>query len=130
MSAPFVTMAVGPFEAQTEKKVDLPPQSLNTFRQLQSTSALTLTATQRYSQELPQPELKQKPTPPPQSKWDQLHAQLREKPVDADGWLKLVDFAEDADDMEKIKETYQGMLETYPNTVRISWVFVVDVHPV
>ena len=105
MSAPFVTMAVGPFEAQTEKKVDLPPQSLNTFRQLQSTSALTLTATQRYSQELPQPELKQKPTPPPQSKWDQLHAQLREKPVDADGWLKLVDFAEDADDMEKIKET-------------------------
>lgn len=121
-------MAVDPFKAQTERKVDLPPD--NTLRQLQSTSPLTLTATQRYSQELPQPELKQKPTPPPQSKWDQLHAQLREKPVDADGWLKLVDFAEDADDMEKIKETYQGMLETYPNTVRISWVFVVDVHPV
>ncbi|KAH9936856.1 Suf-domain-containing protein [Epithele typhae] len=59
------------------------------------------------------------PTPPPQSEWDQLRAQLREKPVDADGWLKLVDLAEESGDIEKIKETYEGMLETYPNTPSI-----------
>ena len=69
-------------------------------------------------------------TPPPQSEWDQLRAQLREKPVDVDSWLKLVDLAEDSGDMEKIKETYEGMLETYPNTVRILCVPFVDVHPV
>ena len=117
MSEPLLPMAVDPFKAQAERKVDLPPD--NTLRQLQSTSALTLTATQRYSQEPPRPELKQKHTPPPQSEWDQLRAQLREKPVDADSWLKLVALAEDSDDIEKIKETYEGMLETYPNTVRI-----------
>ena len=124
-------MAVDPSEAKTEEqKVDLPEDLLNTLRQLQSTPALTPTATQPNSQETPQPEVKQEPTPPPQSEWDQLRAQLREKPVDADSWLKLVDLAEDSGDMEKIKETYEGMLETYPNTVRILCVPFVDVHPV
>ncbi|CCM04957.1 uncharacterized protein FIBRA_07154 [Fibroporia radiculosa] len=53
---------------------------------------------------------------PPLSEWDQLRAQLREKPFDADSWLKLVDIAEDSADIEKIKETYEGLLEAYPNT--------------
>ena len=60
----------------------------------------------------------QESTPPPLSEWDQLRAQLREKPVDADGWLRLVELAEESGDIEKIKATYEGMLETYPNTVR------------
>ncbi|OCH93262.1 Suf-domain-containing protein [Obba rivulosa] len=53
---------------------------------------------------------------PPQSEWDQLRAHLREKPFDADSWLKLVDLAEDSGDIEKIKETYEALLEAYPNT--------------
>lgn len=61
--------------------------------------------------------VKQQPTPTPQSEWDQLRAQLREKPYDADAWLRLVDLAEDSQDIEKIKATYDALLEAYPNTV-------------
>lgn len=110
-----------------------PPESqlsegiLNALRQLQESSlppavasTPTPTSTQPNSQDPPRPTSipAPEPTPPPQSEWDQLRAQLREKPVDADGWQKLVDLAEDAGDIEKIKDTYEGMLETYPNTVR------------
>lgn len=54
----------------------------------------------------------------PQSEWDTLRAQLRESPQNPDGWLKLVELAEDSGDLEKIKETYEALLQTYPNTVR------------
>ena len=54
----------------------------------------------------------------PQSEWDILRAQLRESPLNPDGWLKLVELAEDSGDLEKIKETYEALLQTYPNTVR------------
>ena len=54
----------------------------------------------------------------PQSEWDALRAQLRESPLNPDGWLKLVELAEDSGDLEKIKETYEALLQTYPNTVR------------
>ncbi|KZT13241.1 Suf-domain-containing protein [Laetiporus sulphureus 93-53] len=60
--------------------------------------------------------VKQEPTPPPTSEYDQLRAQLRQKPFEADTWLRLVDIAEDSGDIEKIKETYEGLLEAYPNT--------------
>ena len=112
---------------------DQPPESqlsegiLNALRQLQESSlppavasTPTPTSTQPNSQDPPRPTSvpAPEPTPPPQSEWDQMRAQLREKPVDADGWQKLVDLAEDSGDIEKIKDTYEGMLETYPNTVR------------
>lgn len=54
----------------------------------------------------------------PQSEWDTLRAQLRESPLNPDSWLKLVELAEDSGDLEKIKETYEALLQTYPNTVR------------
>lgn len=53
----------------------------------------------------------------PQSEWDILRAQLRESPLNPDSWLKLVELAEDSGDLEKIKETYEALLQTYPNTV-------------
>ena len=53
-----------------------------------------------------------------QSEWDTVRAQLRESPLNPDGWLKLVELAEDSGDLEKIKETYEALLQTYPNTVR------------
>ena len=111
-----------------EEKSQLSEGILNALRQLQesssvpvaSTSTPTPTATQPNSQEpLRPPSVSMaEPTHPPQSEWDQLRAQLREKPVDADGWLRLVELAEESGDIEKIKATYEGMLETYPNTVR------------
>ena len=57
-------------------------------------------------------------TDTPQSEWDTVRAQLRESPLNPDGWLKLVELAEDSGDLEKIKETYEALLQTYPNTVR------------
>ncbi|KZT01729.1 Suf-domain-containing protein [Laetiporus sulphureus 93-53] len=60
--------------------------------------------------------VKQEPTPPPPSEYDQLRTQLRQKPFEADTWLRLVDIAEDSGNIEMIKETYEGLLEAYPNT--------------
>ena len=56
-------------------------------------------------------------TDAPHSEWDTIRAQLRESPLNPDGWLKLVELAEDSGDLEKIKETYEALLQTYPNTV-------------
>ncbi|KAI0333418.1 Suf-domain-containing protein [Cubamyces sp. BRFM 1775] len=99
-------------------KTELSPELMTALRQLQAapqfSSTPTPTPTQPNSQE--PVAVKHEPTPPPQSEWDRLRAQLREKPVDAEGWLKLADMAEDSGDIEKIKDTYEGMLETYPNT--------------
>ena len=57
-------------------------------------------------------------TDTPQSEWDTVRAQLRESPLNPDDWLKLIELAEDSGDLEKIKETYEALLQTYPNTVR------------
>ena len=56
-------------------------------------------------------------TDAPQSEWDAVRSQLREFPLNPEGWLKLVELAEDSGDLEKIKETYEALLQTYPNTV-------------
>jgi cleavage stimulation factor subunit 3 len=53
---------------------------------------------------------------PPQSEWDMLRAQLSDKPHDPEGWRRLVDIAESTGDLEKIKTTYEALLEAYPNT--------------
>ena|ERR1700753_1756327 len=66
----------------------------------------------------PVPATKTEQNDAPKSEWDILRAQLRESPLNPDGWLKLVELAEDSGDLEKIKETYEALLQTYPNTVR------------
>ena len=63
------------------------------------------------------PSTKIEQTDAPQSEWDAVRAQLRESPLNPEGWLKLVELAEDSGDLEKIKETYEALLQTYPNTV-------------
>ena len=55
----------------------------------------------------------------PQPEWDTLRAQVRENPRDVDAWLKLVDVAEETKDFERINQTYEALLETFPNTVSI-----------
>ncbi|KAI0740261.1 hypothetical protein C8Q76DRAFT_707266, partial [Earliella scabrosa] len=94
---------------------------LNTLRKLQestppsATTPAFPTPTQSTAQETQEIVTTQESTPPPLSEWDQLRAQLREKPVDADRWLNLVELAEASRDLGKIKKTYEGMLEVYPN---------------
>lgn len=51
------------------------------------------------------------------SEWDLLRAQLREKPHNPEGWNRLVVLAEESGDIEKVKESYEALLEMYPNTV-------------
>ena len=51
------------------------------------------------------------------SEWDRLRTLTREKPSDVDSWLKLVDVAEEGGNFEQINQTYEAVLEAYPNTV-------------
>lgn len=52
--------------------------------------------------------------------WKSLEAQVRPKPNDADAWLKFVDVAVASGDYDRVNETYEVLLEAYPNTVRIA----------
>ena len=51
------------------------------------------------------------------SEEDILRDHVRENPRDADTWLKLVDIVEESKDYDKINETYEALLEAFPNTV-------------
>lgn len=108
------------FQAGEDDKTQPADEILNALRQLNPN---TFSHTQNGSQSVHSP-IKQDPTPPPLSEWEQLREQLRTKPYDADGWLKLVDLAEDSGDIERVKQTYEGLLEAYPNTVRIHFVYL------
>ncbi|KAG0697093.1 hypothetical protein DFH29DRAFT_165718 [Suillus ampliporus] len=50
------------------------------------------------------------------SEWQVLREKLREQPHDPEGWNKLVDLAEARGEIEQIKQTYEALLEVYPNT--------------
>ncbi|KIK92794.1 hypothetical protein PAXRUDRAFT_829635 [Paxillus rubicundulus Ve08.2h10] len=63
-----------------------------------------------------QQEISQDSQQEPPSEWHALRDKLREHIQDPEGWNKLVDIAENAGDLEQIKQTYEALLETYPNT--------------
>lgn len=48
-----------------------------------------------------------------------MQTQVRENPRDVDAWLKLVDVAEESKDFEKINQTYEALLEAFPNSVSV-----------
>ncbi|GJE94378.1 HAT and Suf domain-containing protein [Phanerochaete sordida] len=50
------------------------------------------------------------------SEYEVLQAQVRENPRDVDAWLKLVDVAEESKDFERINQTYEALLEAFPNS--------------
>lgn len=92
---------------------------LAALRQL-SNSQQTIPNTQPSQQDLSQSTsqfAQQAESAPPASEWDVLRARVREKPTDVDAWLRLVDTAEDGGNFERINETYEALLEAYPNTV-------------
>ncbi|EKM58947.1 uncharacterized protein PHACADRAFT_249079 [Phanerochaete carnosa HHB-10118-sp] len=45
-----------------------------------------------------------------------LQTQVKENPRDVDAWLKLVDVAEESKDFERINQTYEALLEAFPNS--------------
>lgn len=64
----------------------------------------------------------------PRSEWDSLREHLKKEVQDVDSWLKLVDLAEQSGNYDRTKETYEALLEQFPNTV--SKLFLFDCDPV
>lgn len=88
---------------------------------LNALNALNPKAILEATQNGHEPALAQDDTPQdtsmdPPSEWHVLREKLREHPHDPEGWNHLVDIAENSDDLEQVKQTYEALLETYPNT--------------
>lgn len=71
-----------------------------------------------------QEQVTSQPQQDPPSEWEVLREQVRSKPGDSDSWLKLVDVAVESGDYERVNETYEALLEAYPNTVRVPLVLL------
>jgi cleavage stimulation factor subunit 3 len=85
---------------------------------LNALNALQQTAAAQNGHEQPQSQQDSQSQEAP-SEWHVLREKLREHPHDPDAWNKLVDLAEARGDIEQIKQTYEALLEVYPNTVCI-----------
>ncbi|KAI6040984.1 hypothetical protein EDC04DRAFT_2989123 [Pisolithus marmoratus] len=88
---------------------------------LNALNALNPKAIMEATQNGHEPALAQDDTPQdtpmdPPSEWHVLRDKLREHPHDPEGWNHLVDIAENSGDLEQVKQTYEALLETYPNT--------------
>lgn len=88
------------------------PEILNALDQLNSD---TVPNSQENIKE--QPKEEEMPQEPALSEWQTLRNRLRDSPHDSEGWYKLVELAESSGEIDEIKETYEALLETYPNTV-------------
>lgn len=64
-----------------------------------------------------QPKEEDVPQLPQLSEWETLRNRLRDSPHDPEGWTRLVELAENSGEIKEIKETYESLLKTYPNTV-------------
>lgn len=53
------------------------------------------------------------------SEYELVKQHLKETPQDNDRWRRLIEIAEESEDTERIKETYDLLLEQFPNNVRI-----------
>ncbi len=55
----------------------------------------------------------------PPSEYELVKQHLKDTPHDNDQWRRLIEIAEESEDVERIKETYDLLLEQFPNNVRI-----------
>lgn len=55
----------------------------------------------------------------PKTPFELLRESLKTNPHQPEAWQRLVDMAEASGETAKIKEAYEGVLENYPNTVRV-----------
>lgn len=62
----------------------------------------------------------------PPSEYELVKQHLKENPQDNDQWRRLIDIAEESEDVERIKETYDLLLEQFPNNVRVFIRMVMD----
>ena len=84
-------------------------------------------------QEQAQPEVSHQETPsvpikpesPPVSEYESLQAHLAQNRYDSSTWNKLVDLAEQSGDLAKVKQAYESLLQAYPNTVRLFFLYIV-----
>ncbi|KAF8075815.1 hypothetical protein FPV67DRAFT_1469355 [Lyophyllum atratum] len=53
------------------------------------------------------------PTP---TEYDQLAAEVRERPHNPEAWRRLIDIAENSGEIEKIRASFDALLQQYPNT--------------
>ncbi|KAI0059336.1 Suf-domain-containing protein [Artomyces pyxidatus] len=92
-----------------------PQELLQVLQQLNAHKSATPPGAQNGSPVKEEPARIDVPSEPP-SEWHALRSQLRDKPHDPEGWNKLVKLAEDSGDLDRIKETYEALLEMYPNS--------------
>lgn len=110
----------GSSSAQDEERTHPTEDILNTLRQLNSSQQGQGSSQQTDLQSQNSQRSEQDSSfasSPIQSEWDLLRAQVRENPRDADTWLKLVDRAEEGKDFDRENETYEALLEAFPNSV-------------
>lgn len=62
----------------------------------------------------------------PPSEYELVKQHLKDNPQDNDQWRRLIDIAEESEDVERIKETYDLLLEQFPNNVRVFIRMVMD----
>jgi len=58
------------------------------------------------------------PKPEPLSEYDILRNAVKDDIYSSSKWNRLVTYAEDSKDISKVRETYDWLLQVYPNTVR------------
>lgn len=116
-----------PTSAKTEDSVDYSPLNgdgdathpaediLNVLNQLNSDTAPN--SQESIDNEQPKQEQEVQQPKPFISEWQLLRDRLHESPHDPEGWNRLVELAENSGNINEIKETYETLLETYPNTV-------------
>ncbi|KAG6887539.1 hypothetical protein C0995_014547 [Termitomyces sp. Mi166 len=54
--------------------------------------------------------------PPPPTEYEALSAQLKQIPHDPNGWKRLINLAEESGDMDKVRVSFDALLQQYPNT--------------
>lgn len=99
-------------------KISCKPQRMNAEVQYQGNSQFPTGEINVKSEPEPeQPPSAQQELPP--SEWTTLRRQVEDNPYNEAAWNALIDKAEESGELEKVKETYEALLEKYPNTVRI-----------
>ena len=114
----------GPSSSQEEERTIPSEDILNTLRQLSSSQQGQLGSQLSVQSQHSEQEASHASGPTP-SEWDILRAQAREHARDADAWLRLVDIAEEGKDYDRVNETYEALLEAFPNSVSYAEVSVV-----
>ncbi|KAG6884913.1 hypothetical protein C0993_007280 [Termitomyces sp. T159_Od127] len=54
--------------------------------------------------------------PPAPTEYEALLAQLKQRPHDPNGWKRLINMAEESGDMDKVRASFDALLQQYPNT--------------